>query len=343
MAGVDLAGRLNVTAADVARWIDAGMPTLSNKRIDPFAAFNWLCWGHLDECPILSRRWQTYLSVFEPFLQGNEQPRRCTYQRTHRIFLGERPKRVEWFLPQIQRDARQVDVHERPYVFSVSGRQIEAQRRGHWSVLEIPAETGESPIIEATGVATMRLISLKRIGRDHPDWKILNKLVEDLAGSFRYEYRHHAPWRPLSKNAAKTLSGSCLDCALLLGQRLEDIGRKWRLRTGIIAKNAVANPHFWVEADSTVGWVPLDPSVPAIARMLGQDWRAYATAFTGAFDASRIQLAGDSDIAKDVVGGPTVDSAIGEVTAIGADGTKANAWQCIDWVCGDCQAEFTFK
>lgn len=343
MSATELAKRLGVTAKDVARWIEAGMPAAANKRIEPFAAFNWLCWGHLEECAVLARRWDTYLSSFQRFMDGTEQPRRCNYQRIHRLYFGEHPGRVEWFLPQIQRDARQVDVHEGPFLYLVGGEKIAAQRRGPWAVLDIPPAAGKHPVIEATGAATLRLLPRRRVDPTHPEWKVLHKFVDDLAGTFRYEYRHHPAWRPLSKDALTTMSGSCLDCALILGDQLEQAGRKWRLRTGIIARNAVANPHFWVEADSTLGWIPLDPSVPAIARMLGREWRAYAEAFTGGIDEARIQLVGDEAAAKDAPGGATVDSAIGEVAVIGAGGQKANAWTCIDWVCGDCQAEFSFK
>jgi hypothetical protein len=77
----------------------------------------------------------------------------------------------------------------------------------------------------------------------------------------------------------------------------------------------------------------VDPSLPAIARMLGADWRSVARAYAGGCDARRVQLSPQP--ISEAIGGPTVASLIGEATVDGV-----NAWACIDWVCGDCSAEF---
>ena len=70
LAAEDLADRLGVTTAEVLAWVQEGL-SCKDGLIDPFAAANWLCWGHLGRCPLLQRRWQTYMRwVYSP-CEGN--------------------------------------------------------------------------------------------------------------------------------------------------------------------------------------------------------------------------------------------------------------------------------
>jgi hypothetical protein len=120
------------------------------------------------------------------------------------------------------------------------------------------------------------------------------------------------------------------------------MSRPWRLVAGLVANTAIANPHFWVEAEVAGGrWAPLDPSLPAIVRMVGGDWRAAARAWTGALDARRVTLGVVGAGLPGIPGGGSIGSAIGEAVATGADGVARSAWACLDWVCGDCEAEFS--
>ena len=99
------------------------------------------------------------------------------------------------------------------------------------------------------------------------------------------------------------------------------------------ARTGLATPHVWLEvADADSTWTPVDPSLPAIGRLLGADWRTWARAWTGSHDGLRITVArGDLSLAR-IPGGATLHSLVGE--AVIADG--ANAWACCDWACGEC-------
>ena len=124
---------------------------------------------------------------------------------------------------------------------------------------------------------------------------------------------------------------------MALASLLSDRQRPWRLVTGIVAQSTIANPHFWLETEITGGeWVPLDPSLPAIVRMVGGDWQTAAAAWTGGLDARRVTIGTVGQGITTIPGGSTVGSLIGEAVA-----DNKNAWACLDWVCGDCEATFT--
>jgi hypothetical protein len=174
------------------------------------------------------------------------------------------------------------------------------------------------------------------------DYQLLLHLMCEVAGNFQYIYRHHHQAEyalAFSDNtfAQPRWSGSCLDGAMTLAALLSEHQRPWRLVTGIVAQSAIANPHFWLETEMAGGeWIPLDPSLPAIVRMVGGDWKLAAKAWTGGLDARRITIGTVGQGITAIPGGSSVGSLIGEAMVDGQ-----SAWACLDWVCGDCEATFT--
>ncbi len=344
LAAEDLAERLSVSTPEVLSWLKEGLPA-QGGLIDPFAAANWLCWGRLERCPLLARRWQAYLRWFAPHVHGQDAPARYRVTQDHRLYLPHAVPGLSWYVPRIpvcqdQPEARVVERLSPRASGSPETTTVGPFERFTWSEpIAAPRVVGETEVL-----VTPRPLDL------FPDHRMLVELVAALANEFRYEYRHHLPAEdprdplPIGRDG---ISGSCLDCALELGRRLDELGRPWRLCTGIIANSVVANPHFWLKVDTTIGWVPVDPSLPAIARMLGADWMAYVDAYVGGCDARRITLAEGTLHLPMIPGGATVGSSIGEAIADAPDDAagkpgvaKLNAWACIDWVCGDCSWSF---
>jgi hypothetical protein len=332
----ELARFVHVDIEQVLRWVALGMPTLADGRIDPFSASNWLSAGRLDECPALARRWRTYLVWFAPFVAGQDRARKVRWTRTHRLYLPSIPVRLSWWLPAVAHTQGQFHLAERLPLADALTTTVEDRfaRLEGVPANSLPVARGEVEIgLHPTAVMTP--------GDD--DHRALAPLVEEVAGTFRYEYRHHRgdDWVHDARPPARA-AGSCLDCALALGARLDAIARPWRLVAGLVANTAIANPHFWLEAQVIGGrWAPLDPSLPAIVRMVGGDWRAAARAWTGALDARRITLGVVGAGVPGIPGGASVGSAMGEAVATGVDGVERSAWPCLDWVCGDCEAEFS--
>ena len=336
----ELSRFLHVAVADVQRWIQLGLPQNTDGVIDLFACSNWLCWGHLDDCPTLARRWRTYLLFFAPFLAGEDRPRHVTWKRTQRLYLPDTkagPRHLTWWLARATPSATQQI--ERDVPPSLSGCTTISDG-DWWRVQGNVSET--EPLISME--SQLRLSPAHVLDYDSAEQRELAALVEQVAADFRYEYRHHQPWeyrQALSSNAATELTprwvGSCLDCALALGARLNERSRPWRLQAGMVADSRIANPHFWLEAQTLDGqWAPLDPTLPAIVRMVGGDWRAAARAWTGGCDARRVTLGTVGIGLPDIPGGASVGSLMGEAVVDGK-----NAWPCLDWVCGDCEAYFT--
>lgn len=342
----DLADRLGVSTAAVLAWIKEGLPQ-QGGLVDPFACANWLSWGRLDRCPALRRRWQSYLRWFEPHLHAADAPQRYRARQEHTLFLPRPVTELAWFLP-------------RPAVTTCQPQvQQVAPPRAVTTSAEAPApEAAEAPLACAAGpfwrlVWPQGTATPPRIACEWavqvvphpvdvvPDHAELLALVRALVADFRYEYRHHQPQdeRTPTRIRDERLSGSCLDCALELGRRLSERGRAWKLCHGVVASSAVANPHFWLKVDTTTGWLPVDPTLPAIARMLGADWERYCDAYVGGCDARRITLSETDTPVPGVPGGSSLGSRIGEAIAV-MDGARVNAWPCIDWVCGECQWSF---
>ena len=336
-----LAGFLHVAVADVQQWIQLGLPQNTDGLIDLFACSNWLCWGHLDLCPTLARRWRTYLLFFAPFLAGEDRPRQVTWKRTQRLYLPdstENSRQLKWWLARALPNAtQQIKRDVQP---TLSGCTTSSD--DHWWCLQGTVNEME-PIISME--SEVRLSPIQVLGYDSAEQRELAALVEQVAADFRYEYRHHQPWEYRQALSSHTLTGqliprwvgSCLDCALALGARLNERSRPWRLKAGMVADSRIANPHFWLEAQTLSGqWAPLDPTLPAIVRMVGGDWRAAARAWSGACDARRVTLGTVGAGLPEIPGGASVGSLMGEAVV-----DKINAWPCLDWVCGDCEADFT--
>ena len=271
----ELSRFLHVAVADVQRWIRLGLPQNSDGLIDLFACSNWLCWGHLDDCPTLARRWRTYLLFFAPFLAGEDRPRHVTWKRTQRLYLPDNkvgPRHLTWWVARASPSATQQI--ERDVPPSLSGCTTISDG-DWWRVQGNVSETEPHISMESQ----LRLSPTHVLDYDSAEQRELAALVEQVAADFRYEYRHHAPWEyhlTLSSKVGTELTprwvGSCLDCALALGARLNERSRPWRLKAGMVADSRIANPHFWLEAQTTSGqWAPLDPTLPAIVRMVGVD------------------------------------------------------------------------
>ncbi len=321
----DLAERLRVPEDALRAWIAEGLPTVGGL-VDPFAATNWISWNRLADCPALARAWRGYLLVFAGFLSGDDAPRRVRWTRTHRVHLPFASRACDRFLP------RPLDAPWQRVLADdgLGGRALPAG--AHWLVR---AQRADEALV---GIVDIELHPRRLLAPGSPQHGELLAAVEELVADFSYEYRHHAGGEAVVADEERR-SGSCLDCVRELARRLASRGRTSRLVAGVIAHDAFANPHFWLEVDTGIGPVPVDPSLPAIARMLGADWRAVAAAYTGGCDARRVAFA--SQPVDRIPDGPTIASLIGEVAVEDDAGQRWNAWPCLDWVCGDCEQRFT--
>jgi Transglutaminase-like superfamily len=339
MLAHEIAAFMHVSEAQVQRWLAQGLPQLMDGRIDPFVCANWLCWGHLSECPALLRRWRTYLIFFAPFLSGETAPRtvRCTMKR--RIYLPQPSDQVYIVLPLLSASAQQELLSETHII--ANGWQNGEIRADWWRAQQkIPASDDSTVHITQDVRVTPTVTDLSAAEK-----KLFLHWMSEVAGQFRYEYRHHSPddyranlcVEKTTEKITPRFEGSCFDCALALAAIAQQHQRPWRIMSGIVAHSAIANPHFWVECATTNGqWIPLDPSLPAIVRMMNGDWQTSVTAWTGNLDARRVTLGVVGAGAADIIGGASIGSRIGELFS-----PTYNAWSCLDWVCGDCETEFT--
>jgi len=336
LAAEDLADRLGVTTEEVLSWLQEGLAS-QDGQIDPFEAANWLCWGRLDRCPLLARRWQTYLRWFTPHVNAVDKRQTYRVHQVHRLFLPQPVTDLQWYVPRIavtssQTQAKQVAPLQ-PITPSDEPPQDITEAGAFWR-LTWPKASIEAPAVSAQWQVRVE----PQPPEVFPEHAELVEMVSALVADFRYLYRHHRPGedpRERPQVGADGMAGSCLDCALELGRRLTESGRDWRLCAGVVAHSAIANPHFWLKVDTTSGWVPVDPSLPAIARMLGADWEAFVDAYVGGCDARRITVT-ESDLhIPSVPGGASLGSRLGEVIAT-SNGVRLNAWACLDWVCGEC-------
>ena len=330
----ELARFVHVPLTEIVRWLAEGLPQTADGRVDPFVCSNWLCAGRLDRCPTLARRWRTYLLFFAPFLAGQDRVRHVSWKRTQRIYLPDQVEHLTWWLPRASAsESQQIESDAAPQVDGCVSNDAGAW----WRIDGRPL--AHEPTF--TTSAAMRITPRSVLSADSADYAEFVAVMEEVVGTFRYEYRHHQPWE---YRAAFTTGhvddvrsvGSCLDCALAVGAHLTRRNRPWRVVAGMVADSRIANPHFWIEADTAAGWAPLDPTLPAIVRMVGGDWRAAVRAWTGSCDARRLTLGVVDAGLADIPGGATVGSLMGEALA-----DDRNAWPCLDWVCGDCESEFS--
>ncbi len=315
-----LAERYCVSDALFAQWVDAGLPLDAQGLGDPFAVANWISWNRLTDCPVLRRAWRGYLFVFSGFLGGDHRPRRLQWQRRQRICSSAKGSWT-WLVPRPWHGAEQIIEQD-------DGLHGQALPAGPcWRLAPLSAQAPEY-----AGQVTLRLTPVTpaaMAGGRTCDPRIA-ALVREFVAEFHYEYCHHEHTESFSHHRRYSFPGhgSCLDAARSLTAILRTHGHDAHVVAGIIAHDTFANPHFWIEiSDGPHRW-PIDPSLSAIARMLGADWPAVAAAYTGACDARRVRLAAPAL--------PTaLDGAIGHVTCDGA-----NAWPCLDWVCGECEDSF---
>ena len=335
-----LARFVHVSPHAVQRWLQDGLPADARGHVDPFAAANWLSAGRLEECPVMARRWRQYLGWFAPFLAGTDGARSYRCQRVHRLYLPRPVSTLSWFLPHPEDSPWQRIVERR----ELAAEGLDATVDAHGVVL---GGAATSTTLTARGSADVQAIPQVVLPHGSQEHAFFSALMIEVVGAFDYAYRHHRPFeypQAVTDVAVDARwSGSCIDCAMALGAALHQRGRRWRLCAGIVAHSAIANPHLWLEVETTLGWAPLDPTLPAIVRMLGQgwgDWRAYARAYAGSCDARRLRIAPASGQVA-VPGGQTLASAGGEAAVQLVDGRRANAFPCIDWVCGECEATFS--
>lgn len=316
-----------VDAAAVRRWIDAGLTPLADGRIDPMTACNWLSWGRLERSPALARRWRRWQACFEPHRLGLTERVEYRWRRHHALYLPRPVTCLRWWLPDPV--DRGVQVCGRAVPLAGSALAVEPEAGG----TSLRAEAA-SAVLEVAGEARVR-VATWRVELP-PSLRVeLRDVTEAVVGAFRYEYRRHshgdgqvdAPW-----------TGTCLDCALVLKRTLEERGHACALEGGVVARDEIANPHYWVVvSDPQWGVIPIDPSIPAIVRMLGGEWRDWIPAYLGAIDARRITLSSGT---RSWPGGDErfLDPVPGEAWC-----DQGGLWECQDWVCGRTRAGFDVK
>ena len=296
----EIASRLRVAESDLAAWIADGCPALSDGRLDPYGVSNWLSWGHLDRCPALARRWSAWLRWFTT----TGRPCRIVVRRAQSCLLPE-ARALRWQVPE-PGDA--------------PGQRVLARQWDEGEPGEACRLLERAPAREHRWMAEDEL-ALEPQAAEPRDRAMFEGLLSELAASFTYAYRRHRPGEPV------TTTGTCLDLARLCGAALTRLGRPWRLVSGVVAHRGLANAHFWVEVDDgPAGWIPLDPTIPAVARMLGADWRATVPLAVGRHDARRIRVAAAIGPIGDDLGG------IGGRLDAGGD----EAIYCTDWAIGEC-------
>lgn len=313
----EFAERYHVDQDTLLRWRDAGLPLDADGNGDPFAVVNWITWNRLTEAPVLRRAWRGYLTVFAGFLAGDRRPRRLRWGRRQEAFLEGVPTTWTWLVPRPRVDEVQL-------VRADDGLGGQAIPAGAWWRI-----TGTNTLPAFSGQVDLDL-NPRQTAEDHPVVTDLAPVLRDLAATFTYGYRHHRPDEGLAADVAFANAGSCLDAARSFADLARRRGHDARIIAGLIASDAFANPHFWVEVHHRDQIIPFDPSLAAIARMLGADWQAVAQRYSGGCDARRVAFCGG-----DLPGRPLA-GVIGSLIVDGAD-----SWPCLDWVCGECADGFS--
>ena len=323
----EIAELFGVAAARVEAWLAAGLPQ-DDGLIDPMTACNWITLGPLAEAPVLSRRWRSYLAWFRPFVEGRDEARTVRWEREHAIFLPRDCRDLSWWLPEpIQHDRQQVG---QPTAWSRAVSQSDTHSR---------IDIAEPSTTERmTGTCTVR-VEPSRVGEDAvAALAELRAAVAEWIQEFTYIYRRHAHGD--GDPAAAPRVGTCLDCALGFARHCAAAGWRWRLMAGVVARDEVSNAHYWLEVSDGGTWYPVDPSLPAIARMLGEDPAPWIAAYTGGCDARRILLAQDPHPLGDQDMPVFCSMSPGEAVVTHSD-ERCDAWGCIDWVLGATSGSFS--
>lgn len=338
-----IARQYGLAIGELQAWIAEGLPT-ARGLIDPFACVNWLSVHKLALVPALQRRWQGFLKWFEPFVQGVDVPRRIAWERRHRLYLPQAVAHLRWAVPAVLDDGQAQFVLEEEPLRSLADRRASGlvtlvgwRRQGAVWRLDQDQAPRDLSIRQHLRIARHPLRVLEA---GSSEWRALHEVLVPYISRFDYGYRQHLIDDSIAAARARYPAGSCIDCALGAQGLLTDAGWETRLCGGIMAHSAIANPHFWVEARCRSGWVPIDPSMAAIARMLQVDWRPWLAAYIGGLDARRILIARGVGVFNGLRPCQYVSAATGAVVAAAGDGIWREAWACIDWVCGECSDAF---
>jgi hypothetical protein len=331
---VAFARHYDLTPTAVDQLVAEGLPLLPDGTLDPFAACNHLTWYARDRVPALARRWQSYRAWFGNFVAGRDVPHRLRWHRRHRLYLPPGVRDLDWYLPRPRSLPGQQEVlaEDAP---TAAGCRTTRYATHHG----LASATVAAPVM-ATGAVDLALQPRRVLPSGAAEHTRLVEVLRSLLSDWRYGYRHHLPHGLEDDALAASPVGSCLDCAALSARALRAAGWRCELMGGIVAYAPIANPHFWLEVETGAGPTPVDPSLPVIARLLGEDWRPWLDAYIGGVDARRILLARGPSPVAGIPGGSAFSLACGEAIVTDAVGRRRNAWRCIDWVCGECVAEF---
>ncbi|TVR43947.1 MAG: hypothetical protein EA402_08360 [Planctomycetota bacterium] len=333
-AAADLAEIYAVPVQALRDWQSAGLPATAEGRFNPFTVCNWLSQGRLQHSPALRRRWRMYLDWFRPHVEGIEERRRVVYARSHACYLPAAAAELCWWLPRLTGTEPGQEVLSD--TLPAAAWRVGGVEWWRWQLSE-PGPGAH----RIRGRAEVILQSRQLQDRDGAEVEDLRETCRRLMAEISYGYRRHRR-RDDGALACSVNPASCLDLACLLLARLRQAGRQGVLVGGIIPHNHLANPHFWIEVASQRGPLPIDISLPTIAAMLGEDPEPWLRAYVGGCDARRISL-GRGCPQLPMLAGRTFTRAIGEALVRTAEGQWYNAWPCIDWVCGECEAHFEHR
>jgi hypothetical protein len=321
----DAAELLRVPVARIEEWSAIGLLRQADGRFTALDLINWTTWNRLTDCPVLARRWQTFRTWF--LGAAAQRPRTRRWQRRPHLFLPGIPDHLIWRLPApLTVSGQQVVQDDGVQAAGFHCHREEHPQVAWWVLNGVPS----SAVVTATGEAQIRLMPDRILSEDTIAHARLVDAMAAVVERFRYEYRFHPPGELHPALARPAQQGSCLDIALALGDLLGRDGWTWRLGVGIVARSGIANPHAWLECRGDDGaWIPLDPTLPAVERMLGGDWRAVLGRAVGVRDTARITLA--------LVGADDPPLVAAEAVIAG---TTHDAGDCYDWACADCADTF---
>lgn len=324
MERAQIARRFAVDAQQMQQWIDHGLPCELDGRVDPFVCSNWISWHRLDQAPALQRLWRQFAAHFRPFVHNQDHGRHIHWQRVQTLFLPDWVDSWRWYVPDIAGEFSWQ--HSTVTTHCHSPAATISQHSGCWEI------QGHESRPQCTLGYDLHIEPYVALSPNDDDYAYLYELMCTVVESFCYEYRIHE----LNDHpSVYTQRGTCLDVALQAAALCGQQGRKWRICGGVIAHSALLNPHHWLEIECSAGWVPFDASIPAIMRMLGEDWQPWAKRYCCGIDSARISMTRGPGM-WDVTDGNFVSAATGAALAYDRHAQVFNAWPCLDWVNGEC-------
>lgn len=300
---------LDVSAETVTAWITEGLPTESDGRIDPFAVTNFLFPRRLQQVPAMQRRWRSFARSFMPFVSGIESERQIHWESHRRIYLPQRVQSLTWLLARAH--------HSQEILQEVPPEN--AVKNGDFWRLDLT-------FASTFAVEHSAVVRLKAT-RHAPD-PMVTHLIAELAEEVVYSYHHRLPTDSLTTTLARWPRADCLDISIMAIHRLQNMGRACSLWSGLLAIQGLSNPHFWVQLDDPDGPWEFDPCLPIIAKHLGLEWKSWLEVYACGVDARRLKL----------TLGPI--ETFGTMSGMAQTSDGANAWPCLDWVCGECREGF---